>query len=379
LQQDTKNNTGYDLWNAAKKEIDCLIKNNHPSFIVVLGDITRHEDFTKSDSFSVRKNMLRVMNYFKNDTAEIGTIPFIYIPGNNDSWNGDYSAFTLPDTVYEKFGYPMLHVASSTATSGACIANDSLQKQLGCFSLYPLGKENKLRLIVLNTVIFSANKKAFTYAAFNSKLKQRMDAKTEMDWLGNQLKTAQEQDEQVLIAMHIPPGKDGHNGRPMWYEDFDSVQMQFLQLMGQYQKSIIGLLAGHTHMDGIRLLRNRVGDSIISLLISAPGITPGHGNNPAMKLITYNPANHFALQNFTSFYMNFWDTKHSGSIKTWNPADSFSFKTVTGYDGSLPMLQYFQQANPVVISHFVDSIYTANSPKKHPGEIDTTIYVDWYK
>jgi sphingomyelin phosphodiesterase acid-like 3 len=378
-QQDIKNNTGYDLWDATKKEMVAIIKTSHPSFILVLGDITRHEDISKKDSNSVRENLQRVIVYFK-DTAKIASdVPLIYIPGNNDSWNGDYSAFYLPDLIYNNYGYPFINVSSSITVSGACIANDSLQKQLGCFSIYPLGKKNKLRLIVLNTVIFSTNNKAFPYASTNSKIKQRIDAKIQMDWFAKQLKEATNLNEHILIAMHIPPGTDGHEDGPMWYVDSDSIQNKFLQLTWQYQKNIIGLLASHTHMDGIRLLRNYNKDSVISLLISAPGITPGHGNNPAIKLVTYNPADNYSLQNFTTAYMNYWGTKHSGIVKTWNPADSFSFRTVTGYNGTMSMLQYFQNTTPDNIKSFVDSIYTANSPKKYPEEIDTTIYVDWYK
>ena len=45
-------------------------------------------------------------------------------------------------------------------------------------------------------------------------------------------------------------------------------------------------------------------DSITSLLLSEPGIAPGHGNNPVIKRIEYDP-NNFALKNFITYYMNY--------------------------------------------------------------------------
>ncbi|WP_202552436.1 metallophosphoesterase [Ginsengibacter hankyongi] len=129
--------TGDSLWMAAKKEIDTLIADKKPGFIIVLGDLPKHDDSTKGDSNNVRKNIEQVLTWFKDSANIPAGVPLIYVPGNNDSWNGDYSALTLPDSVYNAYAYPFIHVDSAIAADHACIANDSLQKSIGCFSMYP--------------------------------------------------------------------------------------------------------------------------------------------------------------------------------------------------------------------------------------------------
>jgi len=369
--------TGDSLWMAAKNEIDTLIADKKPRFIIVLGDLPKHDNSTKGDSDNVRHNIEQVLAYFKDSAHIPAGVPLVYVPGNNDSWNGDYSAFTLPDSIYTMYSYPFVHVDSGASPNHACIANDSLQKSLGCFSMYPLGKANKLKVIVLNTVIFTSSR-SFRYS--NDPQLQTIDATTEINWLLTQLEQAAQNDEKVLLAMHVPPGLDGFAGTDMWYDkDIENI---FLKAVEKYQNNIAGLLAGHTHMDGLRLLMDS-SSHVDALLLSVPGIAPGHGNNPAVKLVAYNDSD-YALKNFTAYYMNFWNADGTGTLRDWD--SSFSFSPIaTGYDiSSMSMLTWFQKNNDTAnINKLVYSIYTDKSKKPETSsfanEINRSIYIPYPK
>lgn len=374
--------TGDSLWMAAKMEIQKLIAERKPRFIIILGDLPRHDTTTKRDSILVRQNIRQVITWFKDSAKIPGEIPLIYVPGNNDSWNGDYSALTLPDSVYKFDGYPFVNVDSAMAKDHAYVANDSLLRSIGCFSVYPLGNNNKLKVIALNTVIFN---KAAGFPYSQDTTEQSTDAAKEINWLWRQLQQSAQNNEKVLLAMHIPPGIDGYSLKNMWYDK--NTENSFLSAIEKYQNNIVGLLAGHTHMDGVRLLTSGDGD-IDALLISVAGVAPGHGNNPSMKLIEYNPDN-FALENFSVYYMKYWnrfnnENKYEQRLTGWN--DSFSFRNTADYNhisDTLSLLQYFQEMKSLHkdadINHLVNEIYSDYGKKPDSSEVGTSIYVNYRK
>jgi len=375
-QADAHGDTGDSLWIAAKEEINSLITNKQPRFIIVLGDLPRHDTSTKRDSIKVRENIEQVIKYFKDSAGIPAAIPLVFAAGNNDSWDGDYSALTLPDSIYKIDVYPFINVDSSSISGHACVANDSLVR-LGCFSIYPLGSENKLKLIVLNTVIFT---KSHSFPYSSDSLQQSVDATTQINWFLQQMEQAAQNDEKVLIAMHVPPGLDGYSLKDMWYDK--NIEAIFLKTIEKYQNNITGLLAGHTHMDGIRLLTTENGD-VDALLISVPGVAPGHGNNPSVKLIEYNPDN-FVLQDFNTYYMNYWNLCMNQTSKNCEPrlttwSDSFNFRSTFHDNDTFSMLQHFQQMKSEniedEIERFVNEIYSDYGKKPNSAEVDSSIYV----
>ena len=142
-----------------------------------------------------------------------------------------------------------------------------------------------------------------------------------------------------------------------------------------------GLLAGHTHMDGVRLLLDST-NHVDALLLSAAGIAPGHGNNPAVKLVQYNDSD-YTLKDFTEYYMNFWNADKTGTLRDWDAAFCFS-SLAPGYDfSSMTMLTWFQKNNKDSINKLVDSIYTDKSKKPERNsflnEVNSSIYVGYRK
>ena len=163
--------------------------------------------------------------------------------------------------------------------------------------------------------------------------------------------------------MHIPPGNDGYTTDStkkiyLWDNKLQfeerPVQNAFLDIIDSFKTNIAGLLSSHSHEDGIRLLMNN--DSVSALLISVPSITPGHHNNPAIKMITYDPEKNYELEDFTTWYMPYWKNKmvtnfsgHFSFAKEFNPNADTSM---------LANIKAILKRDEKELNNYVDSIYT---------------------
>ena len=295
--------TGAPLWNRFTTKIASTIQAENPTFILLLGDLPAHEASTQeraTDDRQVLKDLRKI--------ADPEHIPLFYIPGNNDSIGGDYYSFTgsagLTPLILDAQGrWPGANSRSDCKHSPnqACILDKPYKLQFGYYSAYPLGSKQKLRLIALNTVIFS-NSTKHPYVGQDG-VSQEKAATQEIDWLKVQLLAADQAHEQVYIAMHIPPGLDAYGSTNMWksisYQG-TTIQNAFLDLMNQYQGIVKGLFTGHTHMDEIRKLANRDGELTV-VALSIPGVTPEHGNNPGFKSFIYS-SDDYTLLDSTTFY-----------------------------------------------------------------------------
>ena len=244
------------LWMLAKKEIFSVIREKKPQFLVVLGDLPFHANCNDTNSIKeARKSFDTVMVHLNGIAKETG-IPVMLLPGNNDSWNGDYKKFFLTDSIFEITKYPLLDYPKSDSSNEASLINATHVKE-GYYSVYPNGQQYGLRLICMNTTMFVKDDRCSYDGNEDS------DANTQLDWLAEELKNAKDSGSPVLIALHIPPGIDAfksiNDTAYMWSSR--TISNRFLNLIHDYQDNIIGLLSSHTHMDGIRLLRNDNRDS----------------------------------------------------------------------------------------------------------------------
>ncbi|MEG3148097.1 metallophosphoesterase [Sphingomonas sp. RT2P30] len=285
------------LWAAAQAEAKQVIQDEKPAFALYLGDLPSHCDPRPDSQFTSALDGL---------ASIVGTgTKLIYVPGNNDSLAGDYQAFTAQG------GTPL---GQSAAWGGKPVLNaqpgdmiDDSNLATGYYSVYALqatATAAALRVIALNTTIFTSNydQRVWTYQA---------DSDGQLSWLNGQLKQARAKGEKVIIAMHVPPGTDGYGGgsgtgvTTMWngaltYQGSDPdlkvgswVQRVFLELVAGYRPEIVGLLSSHTHYNEIRRLRDctqpwpTLGD-FTELDVAIPSITTDHGNNPSVKIISYD-------------------------------------------------------------------------------------------
>ncbi len=324
--------TGTGLWHTAQKELGALISTTKPTFVIYVGDLPRHS--TGSHSVTPTERAGDVKDVLQGLRTTVGSAgpPLFYVPGNNDSIEGDYGPFTSDSTdpktgdpwgtPFEQDpgqGWPLINGdASCSGSTRACLLSGGSSKH-GYYSAYPLGSQGGLRLIVMNTVMF-------TSGYFGSD--QSTVAADQLTWVGQQLADAADATppEAVLLAMHVPPGLDAHSHgtqgpdddlKTTWSSSLDvkgkwgsstasteSILDAFLATVYPHtQKTIRGVITAHTHMDGFYTWLD--GNGVLKeVAVSIPAVTPGHDNNPAIKLITYDVTNFEFLDYRTYFAPN---------------------------------------------------------------------------
>ncbi len=388
--------SGADLWLTALTKLDDMLTSSagpRPDFVVLLGDLPWHAYVGSSTQLgSARTNTGNVLKALRQK-ADAAGIPLLYTTGNNDSWSGDYRAFTAPNKrtpfdqdVGHSGDWPVIEGGDCNTTPApkACIANDK-RMELGCYSVYPLGANTKLRVVLLNTVMFNKDTdnshSTYYYGEdqFGAGHLQHEDTEHQMEWFEGELKDAKSKGESVLIGMHIPPGRDGYQrgSAPSYFWDsqldYNGVQVQnaFLDLVETYEPQIIGVLSSHTHMDGVRKLYGSQG--FTDLVISVAGITPGHGNNPAMKTITYDTTGSFELLDFETSYMPYWNNHHTVQA-SWG-SDSFRFSTVYSCPPGTTMKDWIGAMDNASLLKHTTHIYKAYGNTASSADVQRTLEV----
>ena len=283
--------TGLQLWNNFLQKADAVLAGpNPPKFVLYTGDLPAHYSCRsdcelKPDSpvtNTHNHNLTVILTGLRNLVAKY-KVPFFYLPGNNDAIAGNYFSFSNA-SLQNAFGlvpdpanpYPALNINGDSATAPCILSQAHIKK--GYYAARPLPG---LRLICMNTIIYS---RKYTVVDGGTVEGDRND---EMKWLQQELDEASLHNEQVYIAMHIPPGTDAYGNQPMWQDSPANYQKQFLGLLNSYQKNIAGIFFGHTHMDEVRRFYNTA-NTVIAVGISCPGITPQHNNNPGFKTVYFN-------------------------------------------------------------------------------------------
>jgi hypothetical protein len=219
-----------------------------PDSILVLGDwVGHHRKASDSVALSTQACVKALTDYFPG-------IPVTYTFGNNDSYRVNYGpAPSQTQSYYSK-------------------------------ELLP-----HLRLISLNTVMFSPHARGVTWAIIQEQLQ----------WLSQQLSDAESQHDHVLLAMHIPPGQNGYDGRWLWKKPLNQ---QFLRLVAEHASTIVGLLAAHTHKDEIKIVRDAKRNPLVGVYIN-PALSTSHGNAPAMRVYALRErGTQWQLDNYTSYF-----------------------------------------------------------------------------
>lgn len=302
--------TDTTLWNITKVKLqEIMSQTPAPSFVVYTGDLAAHYGthyLPFGQRFTHNHNLETLLDDLR-DLVQINKIPFLYLPGNNDALAGDYFSFA-DSTLATPFSlvpdvhnpYPALNATTNCGPSPCIVSNP--HPTLGFYSARP---EDSLRVLALNSVIFGREYKERDGISHDSA------GIIQMDWISDQLKDAKAKKEKVILAMHIPLGINVYswNKKESFWAHLpdrsNTWQDQFIRLTQAYKETITGILYGHTHMDEMRIIYNSstVSDSsnITEVAISAPGITPYHGNNPGFKTITYD-AKSKEIINFTTYY-----------------------------------------------------------------------------
>ena len=346
--------TGHDLWQIFKNKLDEVMSAaNSPDFIVYTGDLSAHYSchgtcyLDPSERGAHNRDLSAILKEFQAIATKYHK-PFFYLPGNNDAVAGNYYSFTDKE---HHTALDLIPVNKMFFPQPGAVADSNGAHMLSTpapFAGYYSAQISKgLRFIALNTVIYVPK-----YTAVDGST-QLADGTRQLQWLSDQLADAAAKNEQVYLAMHVPPGVDAYSGKDMWKAQATGSanwQNTFLRLTEKYQATIAGILYGHTHMDEVRRLYDSTGKRITEVAISSPGVTPNHFNNPGFKVVRYDVVSK-ELLDFTTYYTRV------GS-KQWG-SNSYTFSGTYGSGASIFSRLSTMQVNDVWNS--MNKVYTVKN------------------
>ena len=369
--------TRESLLDSAVSHARALINQHQPTFVVYLGDMPGHNQ-SKTDRFDNFQRVLQGLREIVSGTH----IPLLFLPGNNDAIGYDYSSWTDLNglaghpNARTPFDADSGHQSEWPVINGKNNLIDTSGLSFCYYSSYPLG--SGLRVIMMNTVMLTSQ-----YAS-NDGVSQQAAVDSQFQWLEGQLAEAKKQSDQVLIAMHVPPGKDGHRSHNMWDSNLtysgETAQTAFLKMINCHKGRVVGILTGHTHTDGIRILQNCHDSSFVELAISIPGVTTDHGNNPGIKVFTYRTSD-YELLDFTTHYAT--ERTHD-----WEPSQTYSFIETYHRDirTSLTMFSVLDslctvygpsKARDTIGTHMLDVLMVGHGSTSTPEGYRRALSVEW--
>ena len=295
------NNNKNDLDLQTFFELSYVIKQNiganrlipkHPDIILFLGDAVGHV-----------WNVNRTQLVDENESIIFTTLqkvfphtPIINVFGNNDSFEKDYGKFNLHGmssyTVAMKSGFKNGFLSTGTLCKSErqypCLFSQN--EVQGYFSI-KLRKD--LMLVVLNTVMLSDYQSKWEPPIkTNPKI-----VKTQMKFLETQLKKADTKGMSVLIAMHIPVGRNVYDGTYFWKTPY---QATYMELVRKFRNRIIGLLVAHTHKEEFKIVKISTDDLIGQFFTAA--LSTSHGNSPSIKVYELsNTLDKWVIHNYITY------------------------------------------------------------------------------
>lgn len=290
--------TNYPLLKSTLTQLNKVNQEQHPVFALVLGDFLahdfRHEYIAYSGDRSLhgyQSFVKKTMQFLMLEIKQIFPHMDVYaVVGNNDSYQGDYAID--PSGPFFK----------DTALSWANFVDDPANRQAltttfpraGYYAVTVPNNRN-LKIIILNSVLFST-------ASTGKRVDQA--ANEQLHWLHQELLSAKQRNQKVILAFHIPFGVDVFTTiktkfgviQDFWKEPYSKALNQDLKEFSLIVKQI---LPAHLHMDAFQIVPLTQPHEIpISF---TPSISPILGNNPGFKIYRYDHQT-FQLENFDAYY-----------------------------------------------------------------------------
>jgi len=379
LGYNLKNDLDHDTFVKLLSAMDKGIKTHtvpKPQFILILGDIVGHK--LKSINSAIADESA----VFKSLKMTFSNTPIFYVFGNNDTFIQDYGPFVTYDPSSKKKTYSPYTTAIANgwhngflSTGRWCSASDfqnstnnfhpcliNTNKNIGYFSAYI---NSHLRLISLNSVLFSPN------SEYKSK---EQETQKELLWFKHQLKKAKDNNDTVIIAMHIPVGNDIFEHMYFWKSSY---RKAFLEIIAPYKNNIAGILVGHTHLEELKIIQahNKSGKNKnkkekeitkdtenIALMVSTAGLSTSRGNLPAAKTFFYakTKEHRWIMSDFIDF--NF--TENKDNLITINPLYTYrdTYCKDPANDENSSMLDCLQGKSFAPIINNVKKYYTNGNP-----------------
>ncbi len=258
--------------------------------------------------------------------AQYPKTPIYPALGNNDSYCGDY--MIEPAGAFLK----------TTAATWESVFHDAGNAR-SFLRTFPTGgyyavtlPGGKTRLLVLNAIYFSVKYQDRCGSGGTD------PAQAQLEWLEAELASAADNQQRVWLLYHIPPGantystwKDAGGGALTEVAFFwQSTYLEpFLELVRHHASVVEVAFAGHTHMDGFRLVGQQPGrPSAASFVRIAPAISPIFGNNPGFQVFTYNRRT-FQLIDYTTEYLDLAAKPAKGWKREYSFGETYAQSALT--------------------------------------------------
>jgi len=296
---------------------------SHVRFAIITGDFLGHHYkdlyFKYASDQTLEGYQTFVQKTFNFLTGEIArTLPNVdvySVMGNNDSYSGDYNLTDLP-----KFSEDLASTWSTLIRNKQNKTSFQTQfKHAGYYAVKVPGAKNLL-LVGLNSTVFSKSAEGGNYADM---------AQEQLQFLHDTLAAAQKRHQKVLIIAHIPDivdaassiKSDPYQTQKYWRPQYSE---RFQQELYNYSSVIVGIIAGHLHLDWFHVVNNIPVASITSLSTLF--------NNSGFKIFTYSLLTD-QLINYETYYQspstsNQWRLEYDFN-QTYQPGCS-SCKLVDG-------------------------------------------------
>lgn len=313
----------------------------HPiEFVLAMGDFLAHRFHQKYLKYAADNHPEHYVSFIKK-TLSFLTLELqrafpqtnVYmIIGNNDSYQDNY--------VSEPRGrfFDDLSKLNVTLIQDPDARRDLLRDfPIGGYYSVKISQQPKLRLIVLNSVLFANPAKGRHIS---------QAAEEELNWLHQVLLSAKAQQERVLISMHIPGGIDVYKSffnlfgfLELWKSQYSQ---RFLTEIQQAAPQMMGILTAHIHGDTFQLFTTENGVAIP--ISSTSSISPVYYNRPGFKMYSYAyPA--LKLTNYMSYQYTLsnkqWVKEHD--FKKIDEADSASRELINDMRHVQPLGKHAQK------------------------------------
>lgn len=265
------------LTNAAFAIAKQITQEKKPLFILVLGDLLGHDFPKRYRKYSAdtsrqgyQQFVKKVFNYLTERLQQSFAAQDVFlIVGNNDSYHNDYMVYT-----HSHFFNDLAQFSKSLMQQS--ISATSRFKEAGYYAY----EMSSIKILVLNSVLFSNKARGPNLP---------LAAERQLKWLNQELISAKEKQQKVLLAMHIPPAIDIYIGGHIYLFTLKNLWKtayikEFDQQIQKYANQIIGIFVGHLHQDWSQFLTL---DKSQVPLFGTPAISPIFGNAPSMKLYSY--------------------------------------------------------------------------------------------
>jgi len=276
-------NTTYPLLTSALSELAQAASQADAKFVIVLGDFLGHNyrknykkytgDYSRAGYVSFVQKTYQFLN--REMQQAFPSISIYTVVGNNDTYHYDYTSY--PGGQFFQ---------NNSSLWSQLIKNPAnrqiMQKEFSTAGYYAVEAAPGLRLIVLNSVLFSTKARGRGVG---------QAAEKELNWFEKQLLIAKNKKQNVFIAMHIPAGIDIY--ATLKYRLLRMIELwprdevvQFEHALQENSSEIGAIFTGHLHTGWYQVLTLSNANSIP--IIGTPSISPVYGNNPGFKLFSYS-------------------------------------------------------------------------------------------